>query len=256
MLQPAPADSFSAGPVSSRLSLQKGTGHLLAPPCTRHSPNVTWTGTKKNPVLYCPHSLSTSSLNGFRSVSEPLGLWRTSTILKFFLRAGQLDSTGCLSVPRHVPASCCRVRVEKSPYTVRTVVCDQDGKVGIRHANSKRRAVEKPSHAVLANFDHLLRHRFSSSQWVSPGSMLSTTVYACWTKALPFQCWHLKVESKWPDNFCSLRWAPPCKAWEGVTLMSPEKPPISHKGKRTGPTIPTCTRDPLRVSRVFLNLSA
>ena len=85
--------------------------------------------------------------------------------------------------------------------------------------------------------------------------MLSTTVYACWTKAVPFQCWHLKVESKWPDNF-SLRWAPPCKAWEGVTLMSPEKPPISHKGKRTGPTIPTCTRDPLRVSRVFLIFSA
>ena len=179
-------DSFSAGPVSSRLSLQKGAGHLLAPPCTRHSPNVTSTGTKKNPVLYCLHSLSTSSLNGFRSVSEPLGLWRTSTNLKIFLRARQLDSTGCLSVPRHVPASSCRVRVEKSPYTVRTVVCDQDGEVGIRHANSKRRAVGKPSHAVLANFDHLLRHRFSSSQWVSPGSMLSTTVYACWTKAVPF----------------------------------------------------------------------
>ena len=64
--------------------------------------------------------------------------------LKIFLRAGQLDSTGCVSVPRHVPASCCRVRVEKSPYTVRTVVCDPDGEVGIRHANSKRRAVGKP----------------------------------------------------------------------------------------------------------------
>ena len=50
---------FPLGPLS-----KKGAGHLLAPPCTRHSPNVTSMGTKKNPVLNCLHSLSTSSTRG------------------------------------------------------------------------------------------------------------------------------------------------------------------------------------------------